>query len=455
MRTDWSSFTSRRLAALPPYQSVHAPGYLVWAKIDHECLRRPDLGDLLAEEHTIEEAEASGDTCRIAVAVAKARIRLAAERLHARGIRQICTGVSWCDLHCMPGAPAWVTWYLERLAEHAEVLPRITYTPPPLTDGGKHTINAPPADPIRFAEFVDTFLSKHGHLFDHVELWNEWNLSTDWRPDLDSGYRRFAVMIAPAALVVHHHGKKVVLGGVAGVDEESGHMLADLARYGLFRYVDVVGFHNLRGTWSDDTPSPPISEQAECVRKAVSAAPTKHAWLAAGVMWEAEHACARVRDIIRREQFRLRKAGAVPDVWLTEYGIPVVDPEKRFDPEYLERIQVALFAYAADCIRSGAIDRVYWYTFQDFVGDSVRKHTTGWEDVLQHYYGDTCEAGNPRLLGRLLNAGGPEEVHRYALRHDLFPLVDAASLGRSKPAAYKSNQEVARDPAAKRETVHD
>lgn len=455
MRTDWSSFTPHRLEKLPPYQPVHAPGYLVWAKIDHECLVRPDLGELLAEELTPEEADATGDACRAAVAVAKARIRLAAERLHARGIRQIRTGVSWCDLYCMPGASAWVKWYLETFAKHAEVLPCITYTPPPLTDGGKYTINAPPVDPILFAEFVDTFLLEHGHLFDHLEYWNEVNLPTDWRPNLDPGYRRFMTMIAPAALVAHHHGKKVVLGGVAGVNDESRHLLEDFARHGLFRYVDVVGFHNLRGTWSDDTPSLPISKQVKCVQEAVRVAPTKHAWLAAAVMREAEGARTRVRDIIRREQFRLRKPDAMTRIWLTEYGFPVVDPEGRFGLEYLERIQAALFAYATDSLRSGAVERIYWYTFQDFIGDSVRKHTTGWEDELQHYFGDTCEAGNPRLLGRLLNAGGPEEVHQYALRHRLFPLVDAASLGRLKPVEYAISQKVGREPATEQENAGD
>ena len=438
MSNDWSSFTPQRVRTLPRYTDAHAPGFLVWAKIDHACLYRHDLAELLSEEPSTAELERSGDECRKAVAAAKARIRHAVRELRICGIRRICTGVSWCDMHCMPGAHAWVRWYLEAFAEHFEVLPRVTFTPPPLTEGGKYTINAAPAEPVAYAEFLHGLLEEFGDLFgDYVELWNEWNIVTDWQVDLDPGYQTFMTMIACGALVAHHHGKEAVLGGMTGVSDENACGLVNFATHGLFRYIDVVGFHDLRGTWSDDVPSASIPEQVQYVRTAISFPPAKHAWLLASVEQAALRANGETQRVIHEQQFRLRKADDLPDVWLTEYGFPVVDPDQKFSEQHLQDIQLALFAYLADCIRSGALTRGYWYTFQDFVGESVRKHTTGWEDVLQHYYGIVCEQGECRLLGTLLKWGGPHSVHRYALQHELFSLVDAASLGRSRPTGYQ------------------
>lgn len=434
MRNDWRPFIPERLEHLPAYTPNDAPGYLIWAKIASECLARGDLAGLL--QHGCSDDPALDAQ----LTVAKERILLACRKLKARGITKVCTGVSWCDYACWPGGRAWIEWYLKEFAKDFEVLPRITFTPPPLTEDGG-TINSPPRDPLLYVDFVRTFLDSYGSLFGgYIELWNEWNLDTDWKQSLDPNYRTFMVMIAAATLVVHHYGKKAVLGGMAGITPDNMRGMSNFAQHGLFRYVDVVGFHDLRGTWSDDIPSAPIPLQVEFVQDAMRTAPERHAWLASELERRTKGATSELAGILTTEQFKLRKQQELPKVWLTEYGFPVVCPEKRFATEYLEKIQTALFAYATDTIRSGAIERVYWYTFQDFEGESVRKHTTGWEDVLQFYYGDTCERGSPRLLATLLDEGGPEYVHGYALMHNLFMLVDAASLGRIRPEGYKSNK---------------
>lgn len=439
MRTDWSSFTPARRKELPAYTSDDAPGYLIWTKIDPSCLKRPDLAKLL--KHGFPDDAALDSR----VASAKERVLRACRTLKRRGITKICIGVSWCDYVCWPGGKAWIEWYLKEFAAAGfEVMPRVTFTPPPLTinrqEGG--SINSPPRDPLLYAEFLHTFLSAYSPLFgEYIELWNEWNLFTDWVRELDPGFRIFMTMIALGALVVHAHGKKAVLGGMAGITQQNIYDLSEFAHFGLFRYVDVIGFHDLRGTWSDDVPSDTIPKQVRYVRGCARAKAYKHASLARDIDQAIERARSDVSlfTVLREHRFRIRAESALPEAWLTEYGFPVVCPEGRFDELYLQKIQAALFAYATDCLRSKAIPRLYWYTYQDHVGESVRKHTTGWEDVLQYYYGDTCEQGTCRLLGRLLDQGGPERVHEYALKNRMFGLVDKASLGRGRPEGYKSN----------------
>src|SRR3954470_24712339 len=62
-------------------------------------------------------------------------------RLKRRGIRHLRTGLSWCEWH-YPESREWIRWYIHMLAEHFEILPNITYTPPDL--GIEPTINSPP-----------------------------------------------------------------------------------------------------------------------------------------------------------------------------------------------------------------------------------------------------------------------------------------------------------------------
>lgn len=440
MQNDWSSFTPARLSSLPDYSPDDAPGYLIWAKIDPACLARKDLAELLAHGCP-DDAELNRH-----LSEAKGFIWRACRSLKKRSITKICIGISWCDYVCWPGGKAWIEWYLKEFAEAGfDILPRITFTPPKLAidadQGG--TINSPPRDSLLYAAFLHEFLGLYGSLFgEYVELWNEWNLDTDWKRELDPDLRIFQEMIALGALVVHGFGKKAVLGGMAGITDENIRDLSEFAHQGLFRYVDVIGFHDLRGTWSDDIPSDTIPNQVRYIRGCARARTYRHAALA----YDIDKAIERARGnmplhvTLLEQRFRLRPEHALPEAWLTEYGFPAVCPEGRFRELYLQEIQAALFAYATDCIRSKAIPRVYWYTYQDQIAESVRKHTTGFEDVLQYYYGDTSEQGDCRLLGRLLDQGGPERVHEYALKNRMFPLVDKASLGRTRPTDYVSNK---------------
>jgi hypothetical protein len=437
MTNDWSAFTRERvLALLEKVQDVEAPGYLVWAKIDHDSLLRPNLGTLLS-------ADLSGvyglDPFIANLRATKDTVLMTAETLRARGVTHIATGISWCDWVLMPSGKEWITWYVREFAKRFTVLPRITFTPPNFTDGG--SINAPPLRPVTYAEFLHELLTELGDAFgDYVELWNEWNLDTDWRQELDPGFATFMPMIAAGALVAHHHGKKAALGGMAGITHEDIELHADFVRAGLFRYMDATSFHDLRGTWGDQVPSAHISEQVAYVRGTLRTPVEGENVLDARVSELASDAQGGVADILRAERSHLHPSSAELPVWLTEYGFPVIDPEDRFSQEYLEDIQVALFAYATYAILAGDVERVYWYTHRDYIGTSVRAHTTGWEDVLQYYYGDSDTNGVPRKLGRLLDEGGPRAVLQHAVEHDLFPLVDASSLGRKLPKDYRSNK---------------
>lgn len=357
---DWESITPARVEELAD-ASTPEIGYLVWTKKHH--------GEKGVGEH------------------------IAA--LRARGIRHLRTGLSWAEW-VTPDGRSWITWYMREYAKHFDVLPCLTFTPPHLgmaLPGKQPGVNSPPKDVSLYGEFACDVVSALGDCFEIAEIGNEWNLETDWLPELDPVYGIFTSMAYIGGKKLRACGKRSVLGGMSKVNAQTlGHLKQFVVR-GLPEVIDFVGFHNLRGTWSDAVPSPPLKEQSGYLKE----------------IW-----------------------GGEP--WLTEYGFPVADPENRFDMELLERIQIALFAYAVYACITHAVKRVYWYTYKDEKHESLRFSTTGWEDVLQFHYGDTREDGSVRPLGKLLLEGGPRRVLRYAAEEKLFHLVDKASLGRKLAA---------------------
>ena len=355
-REHWDTFSPARMEELIAGAPPPAMGYLVWTRQSH------------GEEEVKENIEA----------------------LRARRIGHIRTGISWAEwFH--PEMRPWIRWYIGEYAKHFDVLPCFTFTPPEL--GIKPAVNAPPKDVRHYGKFVAEVLEELGGNFDTIELGNEWNLNTDWDPAIDPGHDVFIEMIAEGARAAKRFGKKVLLGGPSKVNLDVLEKVRLFRKRGLGKAVDILGFHNLRGTWSDRVAPPPLAAQADFLRDA---------WGAYGT-----------------------------PVWLTEYGFPPVDLEHgRWELDHLERIQVALFAYAVYACLAGKIGRCYWYTYKDEVHESLRFVTTGWEDRLQFHFGDTEEGGRTRLLGRVLAERGPLGVLRYAAREGLMPLVEHASLGR-------------------------
>lgn len=424
-----------------PHHDTGAVGYLVWPKIDWEYLESCELPDLLSWD--IGQVSAL-----VGLHAAKQRMLETVQGLKARHIRHVRLGVSWAEWTA-PYGKEWIRWYLRLFEGNFRILPCLTYTPPAMAEimlGAEPSTNTPPRDLLSYAAFVDAFLREFGAHIAEVELWNEPDLDTDWNRNFDTAYRKLTLMLAAGALVARHHGKRVVLGGVSGVNDRSLKLIRTFAQRGFFRFFDAVGFHDLRGTWSDQHPRPSLITQIVRLSRLLS--------LPASIDFYQFH--ERLLALIQRDKgelgsllvSKLRGFDAIgkkwhrPEIWLTEYGFPACREGldgSSVSLEELEDIQVALFASMARLVRDGVLPRAYWYTLQDHVCPSVRLATTGWEDPLQHHYGDTQEDGTSRKLGRLLLEGGVRAVLRYAMDMDVEKLVDRASLGRQLPQQYKSN----------------
>ena len=404
-------------------------GYLVWMKLPQEFLADSDLPAYLEADLSKESDESLQK-----LHAAKQYVEDVARVLSARGIQHLRTGMSWAEW-VTPQGRRWIEWYMRKLAGRFEVLPNLTFTPPEL--GVESRVNAAPNDLLSYARFVQDAIARLGDCFTEVELWNEWDLITDWDPVLDPQLEKFSAMVALGAMTARHFGKRPVLGGMSGVKPQTLGEIEAFARKGAMRYFDAVGFHNLRGTWSDKVPPSSLSIQKEEVEAAASVKPDE------------EKSRAFIRQIARLSETDpelaaiLRKEIARPrqgpiSVYVTEYGFPTTDPEEGFARDYLEAIQATLFANCARLVEQGSVERIYWYTFRDLRSPSLRFATTGWEDVLQYFYGDTQENGTPKLLGDLLDRGGPSKVLEHVRERNLWHLVDAASLDRKMPKDYVS-----------------
>ncbi len=403
-----------------PYQpaalrgAAESLGYLVWMKMPEGHWGNDGLLALLERDLSHET-----DPYCIALERSKREVYRTIEALQRHGITHVRLGASWAE-GVTPGGWHWIGWYTKTFHEAGlVVLPNINYTPQVFAEArleaergeaagdpdrqqflkklGPST-NIPPLPLTGLAEFTDQFLTANGqYVGEVIELWNEPDIETDWRSELDPAYERYVEMFAAAASVVRRHGRKVLMGGPAFYRPE---WWRTVGRLGLFDHVDILGIHGLRGTWSDTKKRPPWSERIKTVTS------------------------------ITRE-FTDQK---IP-VWITEAGFTTVDLEDRVSSETLEEIQVAIFADLLLTIADGHTDRVYWYTWHDLVHESVRFHTTGWEDILQYYYGDTNEAGGEKLLGRLLIEGGAAAVLKYAEVHRLWEVKDTI-INRGDPGAW-------------------
>lgn len=433
---DWNDFEADARAALlaSGRRLRRNIGYVVWSHALWESLSDPELPRLLATDLT----HATDGYLR-ALHTTKQTVSRSAETLARRGFSRVRTGASLWE-YSMPSGPAWITWCLKEYSRRGfDILLDFAFPPPALTVEGK--MRGPLKEPAACLALAARAIEQYRPLLGmHVECLNEWDL--DWLPALDPGLAQLTAYVAAFAQVAHGHGMRVVLGGPAKSFATSN-ALVDLEKFaarGLFRYVDVAGFHNVRGTKGDWCPCPPLTEQVAHLESRICARRPDHRWLAnaAGAL------LAELPRSVRRSS-TLRPADAATPVWLTEYGFPpvVLDDDIAHSEGELEEIQVALFAYQAILVLTGRLDRAYWHTIADtdVSVPSVRLHDTGWEDFLQHHQGDTRVDGSRRLLGNLLEEGGVDRVVRYALEHHLFSrgLIDAASLNRMQPDAYHAS----------------
>ncbi|MBT9370883.1 NAD-dependent epimerase/dehydratase family protein [Rhizobium sp. CSW-27] len=286
--------------------------------------------------------------------------------LLAGGASYLRTHLSWAE-YLAPGGEAWFDWLIPRLGREIDLLPCIHYTPPSMSRTGR--ASGPPRDLKSYADFVDHVLSRYGHHFRHIELWNEPNnlLDWDWREDGD--FQLFCEMVGGAAYWAKHRGWKPVLGGPCPFDP---FWLNLMGERGVLSVVDAVGFHGFPGTWD--------SEEG-----------TWGGW---------DMHLGEMRRILDRHN---------PDaeVWITETGYSTW---RKDEVEQARRFVKAL---------NVAADRLYWYAWSDVAPD-IPVQEGLWFDPRHYHLGAVTHDGQPKLLARLLMEGGVsrlEEVTRLAAPH--------------------------------------
>ena len=285
------------------------------------------------------------------------RVEQVIEALRRAGIERLRTGVSWADYHTRTGR-SWYDWLLPRLGRELEVLPCFTYTPPSLGLVAKSS--APPREPKAYADFLDVMITAHGRHFEWVELWNEPNNLNDWDWRLDPQWLIFSEMIVAAAYWAKQRGKKAVLGGMCPSDPN---WLGLMAERGVLGQIDAIGIHAFPENWEQD-------------------------WRGWDVL------VAEIREVLERSEVE-------PELWATEAGYSTW---RNDEPR-----QIACLLDGLDA----PIDRFYWYALQDL--DPKRVTQQGFHVDERHYHFGLLRAdGTPKLLHRLLAAGGIAAVRAMA-----------------------------------------
>jgi hypothetical protein len=140
------------------------------------------------------------------------RVEQVVDGLLEAGAGRLRTHLSWAEYH-RPGGQEWYDWLLPTLGRRLELLPCVHYTPPSLSRTGLSS--GPPHRLRDYADFIDLALTRYGHCFSHVELWNEPNNLLDWDWRVDHDWQLFSEMIGDAAHWAQQRGWQVVLGGPA------------------------------------------------------------------------------------------------------------------------------------------------------------------------------------------------------------------------------------------------
>ncbi|MBU6231062.1 MAG: hypothetical protein KGI45_02300 [Patescibacteria group bacterium] len=355
-------------------------GYVIWEKIPESCMNELGSADLAGyRESTMQTID----------------------DLKARRVRRIRLGVSWAEWSS-PGGKACIQWYLKRYAQDGfDILPCLCFTPADLSMNGKCT--GPPKDTVMYAMFVydvAQYCKMSGIRIEFIEHWNEWAMGTDYDQSCDPEHSILARMLTGGCVMARRLGLKNLLGGMAGVDKTNLALMSNLVSKGAAGYFDSIGFHSLRGTWSDQDFPGSLFDQARSVA----------------------HTVRNTR------------------VWLTELSFPTtgLHAPGSIAEHRLEEIQVAIYADALAHVLNGFPERIYWFALRDRRGPTLRSIHTGWQDPLQFHFGDSHEDGSPKLLGRLLIEGGQEAVAEYAKKNlDVPALLREASLRRLPPRDFE------------------
>lgn len=288
------------------------------------------------------------------------RVEQVLAELAAAGASHLRTHLSWAE-YLAPGGEEWFDWLLPTLGQAIDLLPCVHYTPPSLSRDGR--TSGAPRDLKSYADFIDHVLTRHGRHFAHVELWNEPNNLLDWNWRADRDFSLFCEMVGGAAYWVRKRGWKAVLGGPCPFDPWWLHLMGER---GVLAEVEAVGFHGFPGTWDSEEGS----------------------WRG----WDMH--LGEMREVLDRHN---------PDaqIWITETGYSTWRNDQM---EQARRFLNALNAPA---------DRMYWYGWRDLAED-VAVQEGLWFDPRHYHMGAMDRTGQPKLLARLLTAGGVPRVAEVA-----------------------------------------
>ncbi|HZS56915.1 MAG TPA: NAD-dependent epimerase/dehydratase family protein [Bryobacteraceae bacterium] len=273
-----------------------------------------------------------GDYARVDAVITQAKVL---------NITELRTGICWADWYTSEG-DGWYAWLLPTLSQEFKLLPCFLYTPPSLGIAPK--FSSPPRSPKAYADFIDVMITRFGHLFDWIELWNHPTNINDWDTRLDPGWSIFSEMVGGAAYWIRERGKKVVLPGLWPTDLHWFELMADR---GVLAYVDAVGVHGF--------PSSP-----------------EFGWRS----WRKE--VADVRKCLQRLNVN-------PEIWITQTGFSTW----RGD----ERSQEIAFFEALDA----PVERVYWSELFDRSPKTTFADAAH-SDERDFHYGLLRADGSPKLL---------------------------------------------------------
>ncbi len=283
------------------------------------------------------------------------RVHTTLEDLKKIGFTRLRTGISWADWH-QQGSEEWYDWLFEAIGSSGiELLPCFLYTPPSLGESPK--VSSPPINLKSYADFIDIMITRYGHYFEWLELWNEPNNILEYDYTLDYSWHKFTEMIKNAAFWAKQRGKKTVLGGLSPVDPN---WLQMMANRGLLNYIDAVGIHGF----------PDVFDQQ---------------WTS----W---------KDKINTIQNVLDKNHLNIEIWISEAGFSTWQHDEVKQWQEFKKVMQ---------YHNG---RVYWYGLTDLHPE----HATvgGFHlDEREYFFGMKKHDGTPKLLYRLLVRDGLSSIY--------------------------------------------
>jgi CDP-paratose 2-epimerase len=285
--------------------------------------------------------------------------------LRALGVADLRTTVSWAEWE-NPEGEAWYNWLLPHLANEINLIPCVLYTPPGQALAPR--VGAPPWDPKAYGDFLDILITRLGHCFEWLELWNEPDQLGEWDRTLDPHWQTFSAMIGGAAYWAQRRGKRTVLAGMSVYDPN---WLELMFRRGVMQYIDAVGIHGFPGAHE--------------------------------ASWENWSAVVQsVQQILTQH-----RSGA--EIWISATGYSTW---RHDEYEQLRAFTAALEA---------PVERVYWYSARD-LNPEVAARDGFHADDREYHYGLYDNVGTEKLLARLWVGGGLEAIWHALEPHFGEPL---------------------------------